>query len=67
MCRDLTSFFRQTPLGMKENILAIIGAMGEFKKSGTAAVWHSCQLPDIPVVVVREQADTVDENVSVDF
>lgn len=48
-------------------MLAVIGGMGEVKKPGTAAVGHSCQLPDVVVAVVIAQADTVGENVSVDF
>ena len=48
-------------------MLAVIGGMGEVKKPKTAAVGHICQLPDVVVAVVIEQADTVGENVSVDF
>ena len=47
-------------------MLAVIGAMGDFKESGTAAVWHS-QLPHVPAVILREQANTADENLSDDF
>ena len=48
-------------------MLAVIGGMGEVKKPKTAAVGHICQLPDVVVAVVIEPADTVGENVSVDF